>query len=209
MRPTPSIARIVIVTADHGESLGEHGEMTHGLFAYDATLAVPLILAGPSIGPGVVDAPVSHVDIVPTVLDLLGLGVPAGLDGQSLVHQPARERALYFEALDANLTRGWAPLTGVIRDGWKYIDLPIPELYDLAGGRGRDAATSRIGIARGSIRWPRRSRSITSAAARPRRRVRWTPTPPRGCARSGTPAASPRRVRSRSPTRTIRSGWSS
>ena len=73
---------------------------------------------------------------MPTVLDLLGLGVPAGLDGQSLVHEPAPERALYFEALDANLTRGWAPLTGVVRDGWKYIDLPIPELYDLPADPG-------------------------------------------------------------------------
>jgi tetratricopeptide (TPR) repeat protein len=75
------------------------------------------------------------VDLVPTVLELLGITVPSGLDGRSLLNAEEdttrRSRALYFEALDANLTRGWAPLTGVMMDGRKYIDLPIPELYDL------------------------------------------------------------------------------
>src|SRR5438477_7214023 len=126
---------IVIVVGDHGEALGEHGEATHGLFAYDATLRVPLIVDAPGVRPGVVHAPVSHVDLVPTVLELLGIATPSGLDGRSLLTAQdggARSsRALYFEALDANLTRGWAPLTGVTVDGWKYIDLPIPELYDL------------------------------------------------------------------------------
>src|SRR5207248_4718883 len=79
--------------------------------------------------------PVSHVDLVPTVLELLGIATPSGLDGRSLLTAQdggARSsRALYFEALDANLTRGWAPLIGLTVDGWKYIDLPIPELYDL------------------------------------------------------------------------------
>ncbi len=121
---------IVVVTSDHGESLGDHGESTHGLFAYDSTLAVPLILCGPSIGAAVVDAPVGHVDIVPTVIDLLGLAAPGPLDGRSLAAPPP-DRAIYFEALDANLTRDWAPLTGVVRRETKYIDLPIPELYDL------------------------------------------------------------------------------
>jgi tetratricopeptide (TPR) repeat protein len=82
-----------------------------------------------------VRAPVSTVDLVPTVLELLGIAVPSGLDGRSVLTAEdagtRSSRALYFEALDANLTRGWAPLTGVTVDGWKYIDLPIPELYDL------------------------------------------------------------------------------
>jgi Flp pilus assembly protein TadD len=65
-------------------------------------------------------------------MELLGLPVPAGLDGISLVKGAPSARAFYFEALDANLTRGWAPLTGVVRDRWKYIDLPVPELYDLS-----------------------------------------------------------------------------
>jgi arylsulfatase A-like enzyme/predicted Zn-dependent protease len=123
---------LIVVTADHGESLGEHGEATHGLFAYDATLAVPLILSGPALGRATVDAPVGHADILPTVVDLVGVAAPGDLDGLSLVGPPAADRILDFEALDANLTRGWAPLTGVVAGRWKYIDLPLPELYDLA-----------------------------------------------------------------------------
>jgi arylsulfatase A-like enzyme/Flp pilus assembly protein TadD len=126
---------IVVVTSDHGESLGEHGESTHGLFAYDATLRVPLIIAGPSVPTRVVTQTVSHVDIMPTLVALAGLTGPVS-DGRSLAPLVASgeslpEMPVYFEALDASLTRGWAPLTGVIAGGWKYIDLPIAELYDL------------------------------------------------------------------------------
>jgi len=127
---------LIVVTADHGESLGEHGEMTHGLFAYNATLAVPLIIVGPGISPARVDALVAHADLTPTILDLVGAPIPDGLDGQSLVHAPAADRSVYFEALDASLTRGWAPLTGIVQDGWKFIDLPDAELYDLSTDPG-------------------------------------------------------------------------
>jgi arylsulfatase A-like enzyme/Flp pilus assembly protein TadD len=127
---------LVVVTADHGESLGEHGETTHGLFAYEATIHVPLILNGASVPASVVDAPVAHADIAPTILDLVGADVPAGLDGRTLVQPPPPDRSIYFEALDANLTRGWAPLTGVVQNRWKYIDLPEPELYDLSSDPG-------------------------------------------------------------------------
>jgi Flp pilus assembly protein TadD len=126
---------IVIIVADHGEALGEHGESAHGLFAYGSTLRVPMIVSAPGIRAHVVRTPVAHVDLVPTVLELLGIAVPSGLDGRSLLGAAddgtRNSRALYFEALDANLTRGWAPLVGIMVDGWKYIDLPIPELYDL------------------------------------------------------------------------------
>jgi arylsulfatase A-like enzyme/Flp pilus assembly protein TadD len=125
---------LVVVTADHGESLGEHGESTHGLFAYDATLAVPLVVAGPTIDKGTFDMAVSHVDLAPTILDLVGVAPPPQADGVSLARPLPAGRALYFEALDASLTRGWAPLRGLVQDAWKYIDLPDPELYDL----GRD-----------------------------------------------------------------------
>ena len=127
---------LIVVTADHGESLGDHGEMTHGLFAYNSTLAVPLVLKGPAIAPGIVDAPVLHTDIAPTILDLIGLPIPGPVDGQSLVHPPSRDRPLYFEALDASLTRGWAPLRGIVQGDWKYIDLPDAELYDVTADPG-------------------------------------------------------------------------
>ena len=123
---------LIVVTADHGESLGEHGETTHGLFAYDATLAVPLVLSAPHLTARTIDAPVSHVDLMPTILDLVGVRLDAQLDGESLARAPAADRVLQFEALDASITRGWAPLRGIVQRGWKYIDLPEPELYDLA-----------------------------------------------------------------------------
>lgn len=128
---------LVVFTADHGESLGEHGEATHGIFAYEATLRIPLVLYQPSLfAPRVVSHPARHVDILPTILDALRLPVPDGLPGRSLVPQATGEKATsvtsYFEALSGRLNRGWAPLYGVLSEGAKYIDLPVPELYDLA-----------------------------------------------------------------------------
>ena len=140
---------LVVVTADHGESLGEHGERTHGLFAYDATLRVPLLVYQPGLfPPRVVDDPVRHVDILPTVLDALGIAPPGGLDGASLLAAVSRGRPAepsYFEALSASLNRGWAPLVGVASGSLKYIDLPIPELYDVSSdpAESRNLAGSR------------------------------------------------------------------
>jgi len=127
---------LVVLTSDHGESLGEHGEKTHGLFAYEATLKVPLVFWSPGLVPAAkIDSPARHVDIVPTVLELLGLGAPAGLAGESLFADPGErgDHDTYFEALSASLNRGWAPLQGVISGGRKAIRLPIPELYELSG----------------------------------------------------------------------------
>ena len=77
---------LVVLTSDHGESLGDHGEATHGVFAYEATLKVPLVFYQPRLlRPVVVDAPAQHVDILPTVLDALALPVPPGLSGRSLL----------------------------------------------------------------------------------------------------------------------------
>ncbi|MEM6453751.1 MAG: sulfatase-like hydrolase/transferase [Acidobacteriota bacterium] len=137
---------IVVVTADHGEALGEHGEMTHGLFAYQPTLKVPLVVWGARIAAGAVDAaPAAHVDLLPTLLDATGLDdrLPADLPGRSLRDAAARasaaERPIYFEALSAYYNRGWAPLRGVVRDRHKAIDVPLIELYDLVD----DPAESR------------------------------------------------------------------
>jgi len=126
---------LVILTSDHGESLGEHGEMTHGTFAYEATLRVPLILHGPILSRRVVARPVRHIDLVPTVLDALALAAP-DLPGRSLLPLAAGSEPVaspsYFESLSASLNQGWAPLRGWFDGRYKYIDLPIPELYDLA-----------------------------------------------------------------------------
>jgi len=131
---------VFIITSDHGEGLGEHGESTHGYFAYNSTVHVPLIVAGPGIGPAVIREPVGHVDVFPTVCEILGLGAPAGLAGRSLLAalsgKPLAPRPVYFESLDPYYALGCAPQRGVIEGGKKFIDSPVPELYDLAADFG-------------------------------------------------------------------------
>jgi arylsulfatase A-like enzyme/Tfp pilus assembly protein PilF len=134
-RPT-----LVVVTADHGEALGEHGEATHGLFAYESTLRVPLIIAEvdpvhpPRERDSISHAPVRHVDLLPTILDAVGAPVPAALPGRTLLKATEAGEVItsYFEALSASLNRGWAPLQGVLADREKFISLPLEELYDLS-----------------------------------------------------------------------------
>ncbi len=143
---------LVIVAADHGESLGEHGERTHGVFVYDATMRVPWILwtgqiaEGSGLRPGTTsDALVRLIDLAPTALDLVGVGRPASFEGRSVIPSVAGTRdeaPAYLEAMDAHLTRMWAPLTAVATRDYKLIDLPIPELYDLRADPGE--ATNRF-----------------------------------------------------------------
>jgi arylsulfatase A-like enzyme/Flp pilus assembly protein TadD len=128
---------LIVLTADHGESLGEHGELTHGYFAYNSTLHVPLILRADALLPaGKVDRHlISHIDVFPTICDLLRVKKPGVLQGQSLLPLlqglPFSEKPVYFESLEAYYGNNWAPLRGVIRGHVKFIDLPLPELYDL------------------------------------------------------------------------------
>jgi arylsulfatase A-like enzyme/Flp pilus assembly protein TadD len=127
---------LVVLTADHGESLGEHGELTHGIFAYESTLHIPLIVFCPRLfESGIVQEGVRHVDILPTILDSLALPLPQDVPGRSLLPLAAGQALgavpCYFEALTAVRTRGWAPLYGVLQGPRKYIDLPLRELYDL------------------------------------------------------------------------------
>ena len=131
---------VIVLTGDHGESLGEHGEIFHGYFAYNTTLRVPLIVAAPGLKPARVKDAVGHIDIFPTVCDLLGVGKPASLQGDSLAPllrgRARKARPIYFEALEAYLNRGWAPVRGFIENGKKFVDAPLPELYDLEADFG-------------------------------------------------------------------------
>jgi arylsulfatase A-like enzyme len=126
----------VVVAGDHGEGLYEHGERMHSELAYQTTLRVPLLVKAAGARAGAVIAePVTLADVAPTILDLAGLPVPAGLDGISLKKalagaEPAR-RALYFETLSGSLSFGWSPIEGVRRGKWKLIRSSDPELYDL------------------------------------------------------------------------------
>ena len=124
---------IVIVTADHGESLGEHREMDHGIFLYESVLRVPLIVRAPGVAPRRVADLVRLTDVMPTVLDLLRLPLPA-LDGTSLVDVMRGHGGPELEAYAESLypeRHGWAPLFSLRSDRFKFIDAPRPELYDL------------------------------------------------------------------------------
>jgi arylsulfatase A-like enzyme/Flp pilus assembly protein TadD len=130
---------LVVYTADHGEGLGQHGEQTHSLLTYDTTLRVPLIFSAPAHLPGgrVVRRQAALVDVVPTVLALLGLDSPEPLDGESLIAPPPdRPRSVYFETIATMTLHGWAPLMGVRREDYKYVLAPTPELYDLRADPG-------------------------------------------------------------------------
>lgn len=122
---------MVIITADHGESLGEHGETTHAVFVYNATLHVPLLIRGPQIKPGIRKDPISLADLAPTILQLAEIkGAPNSFDGASLLAE-AKERTLLAESLYAQRNFGYAPLYACIRQGKKFIQAPQPEFYDL------------------------------------------------------------------------------
>lgn len=129
---------IIIIVGDHGEGLGEHGEDTHGLFLYDSTLRVPLIIKTPGAAHHgmVIDSLVRTTDILPTVLSITGTPPPAELNGDSLVPliannaetEPARS---LFGETDYPLRWGWAPLKAVREEKAKFIEAPRPEFYDL------------------------------------------------------------------------------
>ncbi|MCU0235650.1 MAG: sulfatase-like hydrolase/transferase [Acidobacteria bacterium] len=143
---------VVILTADHGEALGEKGEDTHSYFAYNNTLHIPLFLHIPGRKPGRFAGNVCHADIFPTLCAALGLQVPPHVQGESLLDIMAtgkrRSPGIYFESLTAYLNRDWAPLRGMIADDVKFIDLPLKEVYDLSRDMGEErnlAASSRIG----------------------------------------------------------------
>jgi len=129
---------LIVMTADHGEGQGQHNEATHALLCYNATLHVPLIFRLPGRSGGLrVRQRVGTVDIVPTVLELLGLEIPAEVQGRSLV--PLLEskpngwasRVDYAETLAPRLMHGWGELRAVFQGPLKYIYGPRPELYDI------------------------------------------------------------------------------
>jgi arylsulfatase A-like enzyme/Flp pilus assembly protein TadD len=176
---------LFVVTSDHGEGLGEHGESAHGFFAYETTLRVPLIFRGRGVRPGArISVTARAVDLVPTALDLLGVAAPAAMrpSGRSLAPELRGERLpdepAYAESLLPLLHYGWSDLR-VLRDGrWKYIQAPRPELYDLL----RDPAeTTNLAAAE-----PARAEALRAALGRRLERER-AAGPPRGGAADVSP----------------------
>ena len=131
---------LVIITSDHGEGLGEHGEETHSRLLYDSTLRVPLIFSSPALFPqaAIVSERVAGLaDVMPTVLDLFGLQVPTAVTGEHLFQGAgSADRTIYVETLVPLFNHGWAPLQGLHRRVDKFISAPSPEYYDISADPG-------------------------------------------------------------------------
>jgi len=133
---------LVVVTSDHGEGLGEHGEDEHQLFVYDSTLRVPLLLRWPGRLPAGarVAGQFRSVDLVPTLLALVGAPAVAtsGTSRAANLETGARipDNESYAESLFGQLHFGWAPLRALRGEGYKYIEAPRPELYHLRADAG-------------------------------------------------------------------------
>ena len=127
---------LVAAAGDHGESLGEHGEATHGLFVYDGAIRIPMTIGGAGIAAGRrMSSLVRGIDLAPTLLDAVGLRPLPNADGRSLLplvagSGPGPEDA-YAETYFPQLYMNWAPLRSIQDARWKFIDAPSPELYDL------------------------------------------------------------------------------
>src|ERR1700674_2849292 len=141
---------VIVVCGDHGESLGEHGEKTHGFFIYNATMHVPLIIRLPeNAAARTVADPVALVDLMPTILGAVGLEIPSQVQGRSLLpevrddrtdrdrsFQADRDRVLYGEPFMPRIHFNWSELRGSENTKYQFIDAPRPELYDLAKDPG-------------------------------------------------------------------------
>ena len=134
---------IIVLLSDHGEGLGEHGESGHGLFLYDSTIRTPLIVKMPEAEEGGTrrNDIVQHIDLLPTVLDLMGAPRLGNLRGRSLRHllysdenHPA-PTAVYAESLLPQQQFGWSPLYSLTSGPYRYVRAPLPELYDLVQDR--------------------------------------------------------------------------
>jgi len=135
---------LVVLVGDHGQGLGEHNEMTHGIFLYDATMRVPLLFRYPELAAGIVSSdPVKTIDIPPTILEILKIPLPSEWQGESLFpyfYQPhlshRKKPAIFLETIFPEANFGWSPLQGIRTKKWKYIKAPRPELYDLQSDPG-------------------------------------------------------------------------
>ena len=175
---------LVVVVADHGEALGQHGEPSHSIFCYEPTIRVPLLVRradGARAGERVVE-PASVVDVEPTIASALGLGPSGDVDGESLLDaRPARERQVYFESYCGYLNFGWSTIAGCADLRGKYIHSSSPELYrldadprekqDLAASEPAESDRYRASIAALTARAPLAASPGEAVDARMRARI--------------------------------------
>ena len=128
---------LVVIVGDHGESFGEHKEFGHGVFLYDTTMHVPLLIRLPGrIEPGTSDRLTGLADVAPTVLGLLGLPAPSEMSGADALSGSDESGAVYGESEFAFNTHSWSPLASLTTRRWKYIEAPVRELYDRVADPG-------------------------------------------------------------------------
>jgi arylsulfatase A-like enzyme/Flp pilus assembly protein TadD len=140
---------VVVATGDHGESLGDHGEATHGMLVYEAALHVPLIVAGPGITVARRDDPVSLVDVAPTLHHIAERAASrAPMAGRSLLDPAQADREIYAETQYPRVA-GWSPVHTLVQDRWKLIVGGGRELYDLEtdAAETQNLAASRQALA--------------------------------------------------------------
>lgn len=147
---------LLVLTGDHGEGLGDHGEVYHGYFIYESTAHVPLVIRAPGAAAGrVVETAVSHVDLLPTILDVAGIPIVETAQGSSLApllvegRPTDDDRAVYTESYYALSHYGWAPLRSLRTARYKYIAAPREELYEIPVDPGelRNVAGQRAATA--------------------------------------------------------------
>jgi tetratricopeptide (TPR) repeat protein len=139
---------VIAVAGDHGEGLGEHGEHTHGMLAYDSTLRVPLVFSGAGVPTRVVSAPVSLTDVASTLFH--AAGVPREGPTANLLAPQLAERDIYAETQYPRAA-GWHPLAALAGERWKLIRSSETELYDLSADPGelKNVAADHAGVVQG------------------------------------------------------------
>ena len=161
---------LVVAVGDHGESLREHGEDSHGAYCYEATLRVPMLLRYPDGHRRGESAPelVSVVDVHPTLAEAMGLSVASSIDGTSLFRRTAPlERGIYFESFYGFLSYGWSPQSGWMDARGKYIHSSTPQLFDVHA----DPGESEDLIVERAAEVPDYVREIAKLSARPALRI--------------------------------------
>jgi arylsulfatase A-like enzyme/Tfp pilus assembly protein PilF len=135
-KKSPAGKTLIVLLADHGESLGDHGEYNHGVFLYDSTLRIPLIMVGPGVPSGIrIQQQAREIDVLPTILNLMGGKASSAVQGTNMVpafsEKPVPTTYSCEETLFPKINMGWAELRGIHTAHWMYIRAPKPELYDL------------------------------------------------------------------------------